>query len=311
MRRFCLFLILVLPLVFAISPQAAADDGQTPQAASNSLEISHAWVVGSTPLLIDLLANMYGQEVIPENILPLPWQEFMENGETRWCGATLTDGEKSYQWLAFPWNSGKRLSYSDQEKLAQKVADHPLGKHFFPEGHVMVVFSPTTTMVSLVPDDMPSHFLLGKEAESKLLTTWSWLAAQCYVGLHVDGSKIPLSERVPSEGEKYYDSITTFGLHFEGNEYEKWTLFMRDTTPENTPSGKNRKAYIDSDVSFRLMGFLDEGSPIRVSHRFMPEDAGAYLIHMTGGAYVIPPDCPFRRHLLFMGTNTTLFFRIP
>jgi len=304
MKRFCLSLILLSVVVFAFAPAVvvAEDQPVRPVFLMTTTEVSHAWVVGNTEFLQHLVAGISGPEIIPEGLLPLPWQEYGDKNDTRWRGATFTNGGKSYNLISFPWTSPQVLSDSEREELAKKIAEHPLGKFYYPDGNFFVFF-PQADMAMLVPNDiaffsrakmamlpnLPRYLVLDEAVMGDMMTYWQQLTLAGFViGMYIDGSKIPPEEGETQKNSDENDEITIIGVR-SGPEGEL-EILLQSGVPEGTQRAKAMAAHINSNVPFRVSGFLSDKPPLWVSYRIFPEDAGLTACRCYVSAYLEPPE---------------------
>ena len=286
MKRFCLFLILLSVVVFAFVPAVEAED-QPVTPASGRLEISYAWYVGDTEAMQNLASNVPGLEHFSEGFLPLSWQNYLENKvESGWTGATLTDGKKSYNLIMFPWQS-RIPSFSEIEELTKKIAKHPLGKYYFPDGNFNIIF-PDPGLAMLLQNDMPPQFFLDKTIESDIMEYWQQLTSEFLIGVYTDHSKIP-----PKEGETQKDSDKNndrvmFGIYPENDDRERLVVVWKSIAPEDSPQTKAAAARFNNDVPFRVGGFFSNESSIKVLRRIFPEDVGLTAYSFCVGTYLKP-----------------------
>ena len=290
MKRFCLSLILLSVVVFAFVPVAVVAEDQLVTPAFGRLEISYAWFVGNTETMQNLASNVSGLEHFSEDFSPLPWQNYLEDKDnTRWGGATLTDGKKSYNLVVFPWQSQTPSSF-DIEELTKKIAEHPLGKFYYPDGNFIISFR-ESGLAMLMPNDILLQFLVDKKINSDIDKQWQHLS-MFLIAVYIDNSKIP-----PKEGETQDDSDennerVTFGVYFEKDDRERERLAMVWYTiaPEDSPQAKAAAACFNNVVPFRVGGFFSKESSVKVSHRFFPEDVGLATHHFCVGGYLKPPE---------------------
>ena len=277
-------------------------------------QVARAWHVRNTKALIEC-ANMFfgsepqAQELLSplQELLPLPWAPYVEDGKTQWAAGTIVSGDKSWNLLTFPIPPLDFLGLSDeaQQKLLDEILEHPVGKLFFPDGEAMFQVhnwrTPTVkeimefgvdwdrlnvpnspdSMVILVGKDFPPHYFLRSGYREKLRE----INQQCYLGYYVD-------QTVPVPGDESTVEPEDATQTLVGHVWKENGLyfFITDHAKEGTPIANARQAKLECQLPYRAGGFIDVDSPLLLFHRFFAEDAGFTNFRLLGGSRVQPVE---------------------